>query len=112
MQLTKDMKKEVDALLDNLVDSKGRLKENALYTFPIADVATVSSDNKKQTEFLTLEFEKGTDLELIRRDMQIWATEQFHPYPADFVFAKMGYPELISDGLYRNQVEVKERLRK
>lgn len=112
MQLTKDMKKEVHALLDNLVDSKGRLKENTVYAFPVSDLNTVTADNKKQTEFLTLEFEKGTDLELIRRNMQEWASEQFHPYPADYVFAKMGYPELLSDGLYRKQVEVSERLRK
>ena len=111
MQLTKDMKNEVHAMMDNLVDSKGRLKENTVYAFPLGKLNVVSSDNREQHEYLTLEFEKGTDLELIRRNMHEWASEQFHPLQPDYIFAKMGYPELLSDGLFRKYVEVKGKLR-
>lgn len=112
MQSTKDMKSSVHAMLDNLVDRKGRLKEQTVYAFPIGELNTVTADNKRQFEYLSIEFDKGTDLEVIRRNMQEWGNEQFAPLPADYVFNKMGYYELLSDGLFRKAVETRERLRK
>ena len=94
----------------NLLDNKGKLKEDTVYAIPVEDKVTLSSNGKKQVEVFKVTFEKGTHIEDVRRAMNKWADGQFN-LDNRGLWIHLGYYELLPDGVFRQMVQVKDKLR-
>lgn len=58
---------------------------------------------------MNISFEKGTELEDVRRSMNSWCFNTFKKNP-DVIWVGLGYWELMSDGMFRKMIETKDKM--
>lgn len=105
--MIKDLSKKDYSRFDNLITPFGILKEQTVYSIPVAELAMVNTQGKKQIEMLNIKFEAGTHIEEVRRGMNLWANREFQDISADTLWLQMGFYELMSDGVFRKLIETK-----